>query len=231
MNCIPSLKPAGWGPEPFIPQPGRRKPSPPIITVNGNGPDEYGNVKIPCVTSVNGYTPVENGSLRIPRTFYGSGAPSFVAGCIEGDMYFDRTSRHLWHFTLVGAALRWVEQSAGAEGDIVTSVNGQTGDVVLPEETVVAEAPSGSSIPSKPEGYDVGDSLFCTADNSRWVLVSATGGTYRWVRQDRTDAASTAIGNLAAWLGEHDVTHMKDSEKTALLQKLVAYVKAKEGIS
>lgn len=231
MNCIPSMRPAGWGPEPFIPQPGRRKPSPPVITVNGIGPDEHGDVAVPCVTSVNGYSPVAGGAVRIPKEFHGSGDPVVIAGCIEGDTYFDRTSRSLWHFSLVGSTLKWVKQAAGTEGDVVTSVNGRSGDVTVPEETVVDEAPPGTAMPAKPDGYEVGDSLFCTADNSRHVLVSAPGGMYRWVRQDRSESASTAIADLAAWLDDHDVTHMKDSEKTALLQKLVAYVKAKEGIS
>lgn len=218
--------------EPFVPMPGRPKPTPPIVTVNGNGPDEHGDVKVPAVQSVNGYGPDETGALRMPKEFRGHGAPSGT-GYIEGDTWFDTSSNALYHYVLSGSALAWVRQ-AGGDGS-VSSVNGTapdaSGNVRVPATFHVASAPGEDLLPSVPAGYVEGDSLLVTTDRTRWTLCAVAGG-YRWLREGyRTPETEAAVEGFAEALFGKNLGRLKDSDKTAILVALVNYVKAVEGLT
>lgn len=86
-------------------------------------PDPYRYV----VVTVNGYGATEaDGAVRIPKLNIGTEDPASTNGYIEGDQYFNRTSREQWVLCTVTGELTWVKCDSG-----VTSVNGKVGAVSL----------------------------------------------------------------------------------------------------
>ena len=79
------------------------------------------------VLTVNGYGATEaDGAVRIPKLNIGTEDPSETIGYIEGDQYFNRTSREQWVLCSVEGTLTWVKFDSD-----VRSVNGKVGDVSL----------------------------------------------------------------------------------------------------